>query len=285
MLAPFRLCEPATLAEVRELLLAHGPGARLLAGGTALLPNLEHQRLLASVLVALPALPALRGLRVTPQAELYLGALVTLDELSRSPEGVTHWPILAATAAQMATPAVRHLATVGGNLCAELPAADLVVALLALDAEVELHTGTGPRRVALDQWLAPSGDPLLEPGEFLLGVYVPAQTGQSVYQRFSVRAAGDVVLANVAVRADCRSGMVADARIVVGAHGLRPARAVLAERLLRGQPADAARVGRAAIVAADWAGLSDDWRASRPYRQALVRTLITRAWAKAVQPA
>jgi carbon-monoxide dehydrogenase medium subunit len=276
MQAPFRLFQPETLQEAQDLLLRHGPRARVLAGGTDLLPSIERQRTAAEVLVALPAQAATREAGVGPEG-LRLGALVTLDELAHAPLVRGTCPLLAEVAEQMATPQVRQLATLGGNLCAGLPAADLAVTLLALDAEVEIQGLDGVYRLPLDDWLAPWGGPRLRPGELLLAVRVPPVTGGAAYQRFTVRAAADVVLANVAARVVLATGTIAEARLVVGAHGLRPARAWAAEKLLAGAPANEAGWDRAAQIAGNWANLPDDARASRPYRQALVRVLAVRA--------
>jgi carbon-monoxide dehydrogenase medium subunit len=282
MLAPFRLFQPETLQEAQDLLLTHGPRARVLAGGTDLLPNLERQRTAAEALVALPALGATREAS-TGREGLRLGALVTLDELAHTFLIRDACPLLAEVAAQMATPLVRQLATLGGNLCAGLPAADLAVALLALDAEVEVQGLDGVYCRPLDAWLAPWGGPRLEPGELLLAVRVPPECGVATYQRFTVRAAADVVLANVAARVVQAEGVIADARLVVGAHGLRPARARAAEKLLVGTPGAEADVSRAAQAAAHWADLPDDARASRPYRQAVIRALAVRALEAAIR--
>jgi CO/xanthine dehydrogenase FAD-binding subunit len=99
----------------------------------------------------------------------------------------------------------------------------------------------------------------------------------ATYQRFTVRAAADVVLANVAARVAQADGVITDARLVVGAHGLRPARARSAEKSLVGTPGAEADLNRAAQAAAHWANLPDDTRASRPYRQAVVHALAVRA--------
>jgi CO/xanthine dehydrogenase FAD-binding subunit len=278
MLVPFHLYEPATLTAVQDLLLRYGPGARVLAGGTDLLPNLERRRVCLQAVLALPALPELRGVQTAGDGRLRLGALVTLAELAASPLLRAYWPILADTAAQMATPQVRHLATLGGNLCAGLPAADLVVVLLALDALIEIQGLDGSYTLSLDQWLAPWGVPRLQSGELVRAVHVLPFTGHAAYQRFGVRAAADVVLANVAVRIPAdRDGV----RIVVGAHGLRPARAAAAETML----ANGAAAPVVAEAAAVWACLPDDRRASRAYRQALVRVLVLRALASRAEVA
>lgn len=275
MLTPFRYCAPATLAEVSDQLLEFAPHGRVVAGGTDLLPNLERRRVLAQAVIALPPLAELRGVSGSPSAGLRVGALVTLAELIEAPLVRGHWPVLAQAAALMATPAVRALATVGGNVCGGLPHADLVVVGLALDAEVEIYGAAGARRQPLDQFLAPWGVAQFAPGDVLTSLHLPPPAGWAAYQRFSVRAAADVVLANVAVRrAD------AEVRIVVGGHGLRPRRSWAAEAMVAGGGA----IEAAAALAADWVCPADDVRASRAYRQALVGVLVGRALRAGPEP-
>jgi len=275
MLTPFHYCAPHTLAEVSDQLLQAAPHGRMVAGGTDLLPNLERRRVLAQTVIALPPLAELRSVSGSLQAGLRLGALVTLVELTQAPLVGAHWPVLAQAATLMATPAVRSLATIGGNLCGGLPLADLVVVGLALDADVEIYGPAGTRRQPLSQFIAPWGVVQLAPGEILTAVYVPPVAGLAAYQRFSVRAAADVVLANVAVR---RAG--AEVRIVAGGHGPRPGRLWAAEAVVAGD----GDIEAAAASAAEWACPADDARASRAYRQALVGVLVGRAL-RAVQEA
>ncbi len=116
-LAPFALLVPATLDEAIAQLAEHGSDARVLAGGTDVLPNLKlglPPR--ATVLVSLRRLTELRG--VSRQGdELVLGAGATLDEISLDPLVRASLPALAEAAASAASPQLRRMGTLGGNLC------------------------------------------------------------------------------------------------------------------------------------------------------------------------
>jgi aerobic carbon-monoxide dehydrogenase medium subunit len=277
MLTPFRYCQPRTVAEASETLLRFGPHARVLAGGTDLLPRLERQRATAETVVALPLLEDLRSLSGSPAAGLRIGSLVTLSELAHAPLVRRHWRVLFETAMQMATPAVRTLATLGGNICAGQPMGDLAAAGLALDAEVEISGPGGERRIPLDKFLTEQGSLDLAAGEIMVALHVPPIEGRAAYRRFSVRSAADVVLANVAV---CVS--VGQVRVVVGGHGLRPARARAAEAMLAS--GTAAEIPAAAAAAADWSCPAEDLRASRRYRRKLIRVLLERSLTEVLAP-
>lgn len=280
MLRPFAYFEPADLEEASALLLEHGPHARLLAGGTWLLVLLERRMASARAVINLKTVPGLAEVAGTPEGGLRLGALMRVDRLAAMSEVQQAYPALAQAAAAMATPHVRRRATLGGNLCSQIPFADLAVALLALEASVEIHGPQGRRTVPLSAFYEPWGVPVLAPGEVLVAVSLPAASGRSWYERFSVRQAADVVLANVAVSLDLRQGRIRRARIAIGADGPRPARATVAERLLEGQAPSPDLFAAAAEAAAAATNPADDWRASRDYRRHLLRVLTRRALQK-----
>ena len=93
-----------------------------------------------------------------------LGALATLAALIEHPVIQAEYPVLPFTARYMGSPAIRHLATVGGNLCNASPAADLPPVLLALDAEVGIVGPAGARRLPLDRFFRGPGQTALAPG-------------------------------------------------------------------------------------------------------------------------
>jgi 4-hydroxybenzoyl-CoA reductase subunit beta len=108
---------PATVAEAVEALRAN-PGARLLAGGTDIVPNLKYGMYDTRHLVALRGLShELRYLREEPSGELRLGALCSIDQLAASPLLQARLPALADACAQIAGPQLRRMGTLGGNLC------------------------------------------------------------------------------------------------------------------------------------------------------------------------
>ena len=115
-LPPLTVHKPATVEEAVRLLGAH-PGARLLAGGTDLVPNLKHGLYDAPHLVALRGLSSeLRYVR-EEDGEVRLGALCSIDALSRDPIVRARLPALADACAQIAGPQLRRMGTLGGNLC------------------------------------------------------------------------------------------------------------------------------------------------------------------------
>src|SRR5574337_1687944 len=108
---PVEYFAPEALEQAARILADYGGDARALAGGTDLLIRMKRKQWTPRAVVNLKRIPDLHGIAL--DGELRLGALVTLDEVMRSPIIREHFPVLAATASQMAGVQVRNLATVG----------------------------------------------------------------------------------------------------------------------------------------------------------------------------
>ncbi len=278
MLRPFTYHAPETVEEAVGLLRESGPETRVMAGGTALLVAMERGQLTTRTVIALHRLRAPHRITYAPSSGLRLGSLVTLAGLTQAPEVTDHYPVLGQTVRQMATPQIRHQATIGGNLCSGLPHADLAVTLLALQASVILAGPAGNRPVALADFWAPDGRPALRSGEIVTAVLVPPPAGQAAYHKVSIRRAADLPLANVAVAWQQDGTKLVSVQIAAGGCDGRPQRLVAAEEALLGRPVDASTAARAAAVARDTARQPGDHRATADYRRHLVGVLVQRAF-------
>jgi len=124
-LPPFRLFQPKSLPEAARILAGEGPGARLVAGGTDLWPNLKRGHQKAASVVSLAGVEELRGVAsVAPPGaggrdagDLRLGAMSTLAEIERHPEVRRRFPALASAVAAISSPVLRNMGTLGGNVC------------------------------------------------------------------------------------------------------------------------------------------------------------------------
>ena len=136
-LRPFELIQPESLADAVASLGRAGGDARLIAGGTALVPMMRLGLVLPEAVISLHRVAGL-GAIATEAGALRLGAMTTMDDIHRSPAVRDGWPLLADAAGRVATPAIRTSATLGGNLAYAEAASDPAPALLCLDAEVEI---------------------------------------------------------------------------------------------------------------------------------------------------
>jgi CO/xanthine dehydrogenase FAD-binding subunit len=279
-----------TLDEVAGA-VARAEGAPLvLAGGTDLLVR-ARRRVEAGPVLDVGQVAELR--RVALDAgELILGAAVTYADCLADPVIRRACPLLTRVAERFASPAVRNVATLGGNVANASPAGDGVAALWALDARVDALTPAGPRSRPIDAVVAGPGRLDLPPGSVITAFRVPAAVageGAAFYKLVN-RAWPEhpmaVAVASVAVRLRLdAAGRVALARVVLGAVAPTPVRAAAAEAALAGQVPAPARLAAAAAAVADAARPIGDVRASAEYRRDVLPALARAALAAAVTAA
>lgn len=270
----FEYFAPRTLPEAADLLARHGDQARAVAGGTDLLLKMKAGRLRPRVIVNLKRLAELRGLDFN--GHLTLGALTTLEALRRSPVIRRHYPALAEASASMASPQIRNLATVGGNLCNAAPSADLAPILLALDARARLAGPQGERRVPLDEFFTGPGRTVLQPGELLVALEVPPPAGRALYLKLAPRQHMDIAVVGLGLRLQVEAGRCVQARLALGAVAPVPLRVPQAGAELEGSALTPERIARAAQLAAEAAQPIDDLRGSAWYRRRMVGVLARR---------
>lgn len=271
MAPPFDLLTPST-AEEAVAELASRPGeVAVLAGGTDLLFDLEERRTEPRRVLSLRRLPwrtlAWEGDRLT------VGATLPLRELEHDPGVRSRLPGLYQAVRAVGSVALRHRATLGGNLGRAAPASDLVPMLLALDAEVDLLGPDGSRRLAVDRFVESSRRTALGPAELIRSVVFP-EARPSAYVLQRVRPLHDISHVAVAVaygRSDARW------RVAVAGFPPRPIRFASAEAELSGPRPDDAALARAAERLARDAPIVADRRASEEYRRRVVRPLLERA--------
>ncbi len=265
---------PADLAEAVRLLAE--PDTRVLAGGTDIFPA-AGARPLTGRYVDLTALPTLRNIdRYGDQ--IRIGAAVTWSDLVKAdlPPG---FDALKAAAREVGGVQIQNRATIAGNLCNASPAADGVPPLLILDAEVELVSMRGGRRLPLGEFITGNRQTMLSPGEIVSAILVPqpAPTVQSSFLKLGARRYLVISIVMVAVLLDVVDARVRNARVAVGSCSAAARRLSDVERKLVGA---SARAGLgSAIDAGDLAVLSpiDDLRATADYRRDAALTLVRRA--------
>ncbi|MFQ5695619.1 MAG: FAD binding domain-containing protein, partial [Terriglobia bacterium] len=116
-LPSFDLVRPRSLGQAVEALAAHGEGAMVLAGGTDLVPNLQAGVAAPRALVDIKGIEELRGFRFDRDGGLEIGALTTLTEIAESRDIQERYAVLAQAAHTVASPVLRNMGTLGGNLC------------------------------------------------------------------------------------------------------------------------------------------------------------------------
>lgn len=273
-----------TLDDAVTLLGRLGPSARVLAGGTDLMPQIKEHVTAPAAVLWLGRIPEMQQLTETAGGGLRIGALVRMRGLERSPLVLSRWQAVADGATLVGSVQIRNLATVGGNICNAAPSADLTPALIAFGAEAVIVGPDGWRTLPLDAFFVGPRQTVLRDGELLVEVRLPAPppwTG-SCYLRHTPRMEMDIAVAGSGAVVTLDGGRIAEARICLAAVAPTPVRALGAESELRGAPADDETVRRAAAAAAGDCSPISDVRGSADYRRHLVSVLTERALRAAI---
>ena len=277
----FEFLEPADVAEASRMLATHGDECRAYAGGTALLRAMRQRLVSPTHVVSLANIAALKGVSFDARTGLRIGALTRHAELAAAPDVARHYPMLAHMAAHLANPQVRNQGTLGGNLCYADPATDPPTCLLALDAEIEIGSSRGTRRVAIGDFFVDYYTTALERDELLVAVHVPPPATDAIgrYTRFLRTPAEHRPLVNAAITARRTGGVASAVRLAVGASTPIPGRVPRAEALLEGRAVTSELAAEAAAAAAEDIFAISDARGDEAYRRAMVRVVVRRTLA------
>ena len=267
--------KPKTLDEAVSLLAS--AGGQILAGGTDFYPALG-ERLPQGRVVDITALGEIRGIS-TEHTHTRIGGLTTWSEVIRTPLPRC-FDALKSAAREVGSVQIQNRGTVAGNLCNASPAADGVPPLLVLDAEVELASTAGRRRMPLAQFLAGNRKTARRPDEILAAVLVPRRMEDAASSFLKLGARRYLVISISMVAAVLQvddAGRLAEAHVAVGSCSATAQRLGDLEKDIEGLPAKAG-IG-AAVRAEHLRTLSpiDDVRATAEYRRDASLTLVQRA--------
>ena len=271
-----RFDAPRTLAQLAELRAAW-PEATLLAGSTDVGLWVTKQLRELKHIIYLGQVEDLQQLTET-DGFLEIGAGVTLEAAYAAICG--HYPQLNEMRQRFASLPIRNAGTLGGNVANGSPIGDSMPWLIALGAEVVLHSAAGPRVLALDRFYLGYQKKDMQPGEVVAAVRVPLPRAGVQFRTYklSKRFDQDISAVCAAFALTLDGERVADVRIAYGGMAATPARALAAEAALRGQDWSEATLNVAiAAMEKDYAPLSD-MRASASYRMRTAKNLLRRFW-------
>ena len=322
-LPQFKLLRPRSLQEALAHLGKHQANVRLLAGGTDLIPSMRQKLFEPEYVLDLRGIPDLRGIRPRPDGA-EIGALTTIRSIERSDFLREHYPVLTEAAATVASPVLRNMGTIGGNVCLDTRclwynqsltwrkgcgfcikkdgdlchvapggmkcwaafSGDTPPALLCLNAEVEIASSEGARRIPLADFYSGLGDNYrkLQPNELVTRVFLPATSADysGVYRKLRIRGSIDYPLAGVAVALKRSNGHIADARIGITAVNPAPLLVKGATELLAGKAIDQALAEAVGDLAAKVSKPLTTSALTPEYRREMIRVFTKRAVLAAV---
>ena len=271
----YELTTPRSLEDVLNL-LANEPGVwKPFAGGTDLMVLLEAGKLTHRNYINIWQLAELRGIEVS-DSHVTLGALTTYTDIQAHPILRSEFPMLCQAASETGGLAIQNRGTLGGNIVNASPAADSPPALLAYDAELELVSTQGSRRLPYQGFHTGYKQMRIRPDELLALIRLPRNTAGAThyYRKVGTRKAQAISKVCFAATGRTSNGHIDDVRMAVGSVAPIVVRCVQTEKALKGQEPDAATVKSAQTTLLREISPIDDIRSTANYRLQVALNLL-----------
>jgi len=273
------------LEEVSELLKTWRGRAKVIAGGTNLIPYMRADAIRPGLIIDLSALEGLSYIR-EERSTVSIGALTTIDELASSSTVQRRSLILASAANRLGNPLVRNRATIGGNLANASPGADMAPPLLALDASIHTAGASEKRRkIHVDQFFLGPNKTVLEEDEVITHIEFakPRQQARGSHIKFGLRDAGALSIVSIAVLLEMHGKVCGRARVALCPMAPKPIRVYGVEKMLEGKEIDAKVLEECTtVLKSETSPRPVSVRASVEYRKHLASVLLKRAVQKAL---
>ena len=280
---------PKTLDEALKVLAANGARARVLAGGTDLLVQLRGGRRSADVVVDGKFIPELNELSYDAQKGLTIGAAVPCYAIYEHKDVSSKYPGITDAASLIGSIQIQGRATLGGNLCNSAPSADAIPPIIVLGGVANISGPNGSRQVPVEDFCTGPGQNVLQPGEILISINMPAPQAHSGanYLRFIPRNEMDIAVAGVgsSVVLDASGQNFVSGKIALASVAPTPVFAKDAGDSLAGKPVSDATIDEAAQKAMADAKPINDMRGTIKQRVHLVGVLTRRTLNTAVNRA
>jgi carbon-monoxide dehydrogenase medium subunit len=273
-----RVARPTSIAEALDVLAAEQAGARIVAGGTDVLVELQRGAAEPSTLIDISALHQLKYVRCDGDT-VVIGGLATHNDVLAAGFARTAALPLAQACLEVGAPQIRSRGTIAGNLITASPANDTIAPLLALDAEVVLRSRRGERTVPLSDFYTGFRRTVLRAEELLAEIRFRGLDAarRGIFLKLGLRRAQAISVIDLAIVIERdAAGLVREARIALGCVAPTVIRARAAEGELVGHALDAEARRRAGERVVDDAAPIDDLRGSAAYRRAALAALVTR---------
>ena len=320
----FQHHSPGSLAEAVSLMAELGDRARLIAGGTDLLPNMKHGIVEPEHLVSLREVDELTGVQHDNE-HIVIGAMTRLVDIASHPAVLKHAPALAEATGQVGGPHHRRMGTLGGNVCLDtrcvyinqtyfwrealgfclkkdgtvchvvksgkncVAAAsnDSAPALMVLEAEIDLLSPRGARTVPANDFYTTDGiyNQSRALDEIVTHIRIPIAQGRaSAFEKLRRRGAIDYPLLNCAIRVDYEGSVIVNLDMVVSALAARPKRVKSAARFAKGKQPDGALTKQLAEIAFKNCKPLSNLDNDADWRREMIRVLVRKALARARPP-
>ncbi len=268
-----------TIDEVLQTLSERGESARIVAGATDLILELERGvRKGIDTLIDVTRIPNLDHITIDEDNVIHLGPLVTHNHCVESRLIRARAYPLARAAWEVGAPQIRNRGTIAGNLITASPANDTITPLMALDASVTLQSMGGTRTVPLKDFYTGVRKTVMQPDEMMVDISFPAMevSAHGTFIKLALRRAQAISIIDVALVLNIQQGSIKSAAVALGAVAPTILRAPEAESYLVGKPLTDDVLEEAARLTMNSCRPIDDIRGSAAYRSEMVRVCTLR---------
>ena len=268
-----------TVDEVLQTLKNKGTSARIVAGGTDLILEIERGvRKGIETLIDVTRIPGLDQITIDEDDVIHLGPLVTHNHCVASKLIRARAYPLARAAWEVGAPQIRNRGTIAGNLITASPANDTITPLMALGASITLQSTNGTRSIALKDFYSGVRKTAMQPDEMMVDISFPAMksTQRGTFIKLALRRAQAISIVDAAVILDIESDSVRSAAIALGSVAPTIIRAPEAEKFLEGKQLTDEVIAEAARLTMNATKPIDDIRGSAAYRLEMVRVCALR---------
>lgn len=268
---------PSSLADAYKTLSERGGTAKIIAGGTDLMVLMNAHLLETGEFLNIWGVDELRG--ITGDGELLrIGALTTYTQLINSALIQQHAPSLVAASRTIGAIQIQNRGTIGGNIVNASPAGDSLPVLAAYDADVEVGSARGTRRVPFNQFYTGYRRSVLEPDELLIAVLVPKlrQGEVDFFWKVGTRRAQAISKTVMACKAGIDNQRIDSISIAVGSVAPTVVRALQTERLLTGSAITPALLDEARKTIAEEISPITDLRSTEHYRRTVTGNVLAK---------
>lgn len=280
----FEYTRPNDLDEALGLLVDLRERAKIIAGGTDLVPLMREHLVTPDYVIDISNLPDLDFIK-EERGLIRVGAATRMRTIEQSPIVKAKIPMLAETAQLVGEIGVRSLATIGGNLINASPAADSAPPLLTLDASVKIRRLKTERTIKLQELFVHVKKTVLQPDELMTEVQIPIPPPKSggFFIRLAKRGGNIISIVSAAAFLALKGNVCSLARIAMGSVAPTPIRIPDAEKVLEGAEPTEERIRMAAKKALGNIKPISDVRASAEYRKETSEILVRRALEEALR--
>jgi len=270
---------PTSLEEALRLLSENAPNARIIAGGTDLMIELQRGDRQTDVLIDVTRVGGLDQVYLDGDDSIHIGPIVTHNVAMSTSLLIERAFPLAMACWRVGTPQLRNRGTIAGNLITASPSNDTISALQALGAHVTLQSTRGERTVPLASFYQGVHETILAPDEMLTDISFPAlaPNQRGTFWKIGLRRTHAISIANAAVVLSFDGNIVIDAKITLGSVAPTVIRPPEAEAVLVGRPFTDKLIADAADLASRATLPIDDIRGTARYRRDVVQVLVKRA--------